>query len=354
MKRVVVGLSGGVDSAVTAALLIERGYQVHGVTLKMWKLAEQQEDERTFAGTVATSLGIPLIELDLKDRFYNDIVLSFADAYTLGLTPNPCVVCNPTLKFQALLDVASDIDAHWIATGHYARVLHERGKSHLLRGRAHKKDQSYALYRLGQKHLRKLLLPLGDLFSKTEVRQLARKWELPSAERADSQDLCFMGGRDYRTLLKTIKPSSHQPGPVLDEKGERLGQHQGLAFYTIGQRSGMGIASSHRLYVLKLDTQENTITVGPRSSLDRNRCLLESVTFIAGTKPADHFSVLGRIRYHSAEVPIHVKLIDNNRAIVDFDEPQQMITPGQSLVFYQDDEVLGGGIISKDESTPQS
>lgn len=349
MERIIVGLSGGVDSAVTAALLVRRGYEVHGVTLKMWKMPQKQAavDDVT-AGTVASALGIPLIELDFTDKFYTGIVQSFANAYTAGLTPNPCVICNPTLKFHALLEVANDLHAQWIATGHYARVIHDHDTSRLLRGCARNKDQSYALYRLNQRHLQRLQLPLGEYESKSQVRELAKQWSLPSAEKADSQDLCFMGGGDYRTLIRMMKPVNNQPGLILDEEGNTLGQHQGLAFYTIGQRSGLGIVSPQRLYVLRMDAQQNIIVIGPRSSLDQSHCQIESLTFTAGSVPDHTFSAMGRFRYRSPEVPIDVTLIDKSKASVHFHKPQQMIAPGQSLVFYQGDEVLGGGIITKE------
>jgi tRNA-specific 2-thiouridylase len=347
MERIAVGLSGGVDSSVAAALLLERGYEVHGVSLKLWKIPnEQLKTEEITAQTVAEVLGIPLIELDLSERFYREIVESFADSYIAGFTPNPCVICNPTLKFQALLEAASNIEANWVATGHYARVKHKNDNSHLHRGCARNKDQSYALYRLEQQHLRHLQLPLGLIENKSQVREIARKYHLPSAEKTDSQDLCFMGGGDYRQLLQNIKPTSHQPGPVLDEAGHVLGTHRGLAFYTIGQRSGLGIASSRRLYVTKLDAHQNTVILGPRESLNRYECLLESVTFTTGRAPASQFTVMGCIRYRAPEVPIEVTLTADAKAKVRFINPQQLVAPGQSLVFYRDTEVLGGGIIS--------
>jgi tRNA-specific 2-thiouridylase len=348
VERVIVGLSGGVDSAVTAALLQQRGYEVRGVTLKLWKM-EQPSDAQNSAGNVASALGIPLTELDLMDRFYQNIVQSFVDGYASGVTPNPCVICNPTLKFHALLEVANAFNARWIATGHYARVIHHTNQSCLLRGSARNKDQSYALYRLGQTHLSRIQFPLGEFTSKTEVRGLAREWGIPSAEKADSQDLCFMGGGDYRTLLKAVQPISNQPGHIVDEQDRVLGEHQGLAFFTIGQRSGLGISSSHRLYVIKLDPRKNVVIVGPRSSLDRSQCQLEAVTFTSDSIPDSPFFCMGRYRYRSPEVPIKVTLLNENKANVQFDKPQQMIAPGQSLVFYEGDEVLGGGIITRDD-----
>ena len=215
MERIIVGLSGGVDSAVTAALLLHRGYEVHGVTLKLWKMPQEQAVvDNVSAGTIATALGIPLLELDLEKKFYTDIVQSFAVSYIAGVTPNPCVICNPTLKFQALLEVADALHARWIATGHYARVIHEANITHLLRGCASHKDQSYALYRLNQQQLHRLQLPLGEMENKTQVRELARRWKLPSADKTDSQDLCFMGGGDYRTLMHLVKPGQYQTGTV--------------------------------------------------------------------------------------------------------------------------------------------
>ncbi len=349
--RVVVGMSGGVDSAVAALLLQEQGCEVLGVTLLTWRMNAAGKGEKSAeqAADVARGLGIPLHVHDVRTRFYRDVVQPFAEAYAGGETPNPCVLCNPTLKFAVLLDEAERLKARWIATGHYARVEHaEDGPSRLLRA-PHRKDQSYALYRLTQRHLTRLRLPLGDLPSKAAVREEARQRGLPVAEEEDSQDLCFVDGGDYRPLLETIAPVSLEPGPIYDEAGVRLGTHEGLPFYTIGQRGGLGIAAPVRLYVLRLVPEENALIVGPRERLERTGCELREVTFTAGEAPATTFEAEGRIRYRAPLVPVEVALYDSNAARIRFTIPQVGIAPGQSLVLYRGAEVLGGGIIAATE-----
>ena len=344
---VVVGLSGGVDSAVTTALLLEQGYDVYAVALETWRASAGSAEALTPAAEVADHLGVPLIVRDLKDTFYRRIVTPFLDDYTRGQTPNPCVFCNPTLKFATLIEEADRLHARWIATGHYARVVRtEDGISHLLRGLASAKDQSYALYRLTQDQLQRLLLPLGNLKSKAHVREIARRYGLPSAETGDSQDLCFAVGTSYRELIGALRPSALQPGPIYDESGNRLGDHDGLPLYTIGQRSGLGIAAPQRLYVLQLDPGENAITVGPRSSLAKETCVIEDVTFTSGHAPGRTFEALARIRYRAPLALASVTLKDRYTAEVAFDTPQYGVAPGQSLVLYDNEETLGGGIIA--------
>jgi len=344
---VVVGLSGGVDSAVTAALLLEQGYDVYGVALETWRATTDSTEALTPASKVADHLGIPLIRRDLKETFYRRVVTPFLDDYTHGQTPNPCVFCNPSLKFATLVEEADRLQAPWIATGHYARVVRtEDGISHLLRGLASAKDQSYALYRLTQDQLQRLLLPLGNLESKARVREIARRCSLPSAETSDSQDLCFAVGTSYQELIATLRPSTLQPGPIYDESGNHLGDHDGLPLYTIGQRSGLGIAAPQRLYVLQLDPDENAITVGPRSSLARETCVIEDVTFMTGRAPGRTFEALARIRYRAPLTPASVTLKDNDTAEVAFRTPQYGVAPGQSLVLYHEEETLGGGVIA--------
>ncbi|HOT90684.1 MAG TPA: tRNA 2-thiouridine(34) synthase MnmA [Anaerolineae bacterium] len=348
IHHVVIGLSGGVDSAVAAALLQEQGYTVHGVALKTWHMpTEAPEVSLDAAAAVANALRIPLHIADVEARFYRDVVEPFVTAYAQGQTPNPCVLCNPTLKFAVLLEVAGHLDAQWIATGHYARIVRpESGPARLLQAQNRQKDQSYALYRLTQQHLTRLLLPLGDVADKATVRDMARHYNLPSAEAEDSQDLCFMRGGDYRALLTALRPEAVHPGPIYDESGKRLGEHHGLAHYTIGQRSGLGIAAPEPLYVLQLRPQDNAVIVGPAASLAREACTLTALTFTADTPSSETFSAQGRIRYRAPRVDVTVRLLDAQRAVVHFAQPQRGVAPGQSLVLYRDEEVIGGGIIT--------
>lgn len=345
--RVVVALSGGVDSAVAAGLLLREGFTVYGVTLQLWRDASLPPSDIVESATaVADALHIPLRVVDLQDRFYEQVVAAFATAYARGETPNPCVTCNPAIKFAALLEEADRIGAQWIATGHYASISQlSRGPVTLSRARCRRRDQSYVLYRLDQPVLSRLKLPLGEFADKDHVRELARAWSLPVTARADSQDLCFMGGGDYRGLLQTLRPETLQPGPIFDETGKRLGEHRGLPFYTVGQREGLRIAASQPLYVLRLEPGQNAIIVGPAERLLRDSCTLRDITFTAGDAPSATFSAAAQIRYHAATVPVEVTLLDDDRAQVAFAAPQRAVSPGQSLVFYQDHTVLGGGFI---------
>jgi tRNA-specific 2-thiouridylase len=355
-NRVVVGMSGGVDSALAAALLRERGYDVVGVTLRTWRMpsdaAAPAPSALDHAVACAEALGVPLRVLDVRERFYRAVVAPFVAAYAAARTPNPCVVCNPRLKFAALLEEADRLGARWIATGHYARVSHPaEGPARLLQARSEQKDQSYMLYRLTQRHLRRLLLPLGEIADKATVRERARRLGLPAAEAQDSQDLCFMRGGDYRELLARARPEAIRPGPIYDVTGAEVGRHRGLPYYTVGQRSGLGIAGPQRLYVLRLLPERNALVVGPRPALERRSCELEAVTWIAGAPPAEDFEAQGRVRYRAPLVPVTVHVRGVGRARVDFARAQVRIAPGQSLVLYDGPLVLGGGVFLPQSSS---
>lgn len=346
-RRVVVGMSGGVDSAVAAALLLEAGFEVHGVMFLLWQSVEAPEGTAASARAIAEALGIPLLILDLRERFFAEVVTPWMNDYANGLTPNPCVSCNPGLKFAALLESAEQLEAQWIATGHYARVSSDSsGLTRLRQAHNRERDQSYMLYRLSQRQLAHLKLPLGDLADKAEVRAHAARWELPNADQSDSQDLCFLSGGDYRTLLRQIRPHSLLPGPILDQQGHILGQHTGLPNYTIGQRSGLGLASGVPQYVLELRPQDNALIVGTAEALLREGCWLENLNFISGLPPAPRFEAEVRVRYRASRIPANIEIGDQNQARITFAAPQRSIAPGQSVVFYTEDCVLGGGIIS--------
>jgi tRNA-uridine 2-sulfurtransferase len=350
--RIVVGLSGGVDSAVTAALLQEQGYAVRGVALRNWKAGAPEEVDSMEASmerarAVARHLDIPLVERDMRREFYTRVVEPFARVYAKGRTPNPCIFCNPTLKFATLLEEADATGARWIATGHYARVVHtEDEPSRLLRARARAKDQSYALYRLGQRELTRVRLPLGEMGDKSQVREIARRMGLPAAEADDSQDLCFIATGAHADLVGQLQPEAIAPGPIYDVEGHQIGEHNGLPHYTVGQRSGLRIAASERLYVLRLDPERNAVIAGTRAALETTTCRLSDVTFTVAAPKHSPFEALGRIRYHAQLVPIHVTLQPNAEADVVFDTPQYGLAPGQSLVFYQGEEILGGGVMA--------
>ncbi len=343
--RVVLGLSGGVDSAVAAVLLLEAGYEPYAVTLRLWPPAA--ETALSAAQAVAEHLHLPWRTVDLSERFRQRIVEPFIEAYSTGRTPNPCVLCNPQVKLWALLAEANRLGAQWIATGHYARLRREAdGTVHLLAGRDPRRDQSYFLYRLPQSMLRRLLLPLGEMRSKAEVRALARDRALPLvAERRDSQDLCFIAGGDYRRFLRDRRPDAFRPGPIVTTEGKVVGEHRGLPAYTIGQRKGLGIGSDERLYVVGMEQATRTLIVGPLSALLRETAALEAVVFTAGEPEALPLSLQVRIRHRA---PLAAATLEREEEgwRLRFARPQRGLAPGQSAVFYRGEEVIGGGFFA--------
>jgi len=353
-KRVFVALSGGVDSAVAAALLVEQGYDVVAVMLRLWADTDAEGVQRPNrcclpeaverARRVADLLNIPFYLLNAELPFEAGVVRYFISEYAAGRTPNPCVHCNRLIRFDFLLKRAMAMGAEFIATGHYARVRKVDGLYQLLRGRDRRKDQSYFLHILTQEQLAHVMFPVGEL-TKEEVRKIARQRGLPVAEQPESQDLCFMVTADYREFLVRHAPHLFRPGPIRDTSGRVLGQHRGLPAYTIGQRKGLGVAYPKPLYVLALDAAENTLIVGTAEELGRDECLVEDVHYIAGTSPPSPFRAGVEIRYHGRTVEATVTPLDGDRAWVHFDSPQRDITPGQFLVMYDGEVVLGGGVI---------
>ncbi len=348
-------MSGGVDSSVAAALLVEQGYRVIGMMLRLWSEPGCEDENRcctpeamALARQVAAHLGIPFYVVDAKNVFYEHIVQFFIDGYANGITPNPCLQCNRHIRFGFLLDRARALGADFLATGHYARLRRLDDDSvHLLRGVDRSKDQSYVLSRLTQEQLRHALFPIGE-FPKSEVRAMAARFGLPVAERADSQDLCFLSGGDYRDFLRRHAPQVARPGPILDTRGQTIGEHRGLAFYTIGQRKGLGISAGQPLYVITKDAARNALIVGPRAALGRRRLVAGQVNWV-GAPPDAPFRAEVKIRYTAREAPATVTLLDEHTVQVTFDEPLRDITPGQAAVFYQGERVLGGGIILRSE-----
>ena len=352
--RVIVAMSGGVDSSVAAALLKESGFDVIGMMMRLW--AEDgghgsapnrccSPEAMESARQVCNNLGIPFYVVDFRRPFRQEVVEYFLDEYARGRTPNPCIVCNQRIKFDLLLKRALALDAQYMATGHYARLERVNGRSRLLTGFDLQKDQSYALYRLGQEQLQHLLLPLGE-YEKTQVRAMALERDLPVASRPESQDLCFVPRDDYRPFIARHRPGALRPGPILDSAGRVLGQHQGLPYYTIGQRKGMGVAAPEPLYVLQIDVESNTLVVGTDPELGHNELSAEKTSYVSGQAPEEPSRIEAKIRYGAARAPALLVPTSTREARVVFDQPQREITPGQAVVFYRGEEVLGGGVIA--------
>ena len=345
-ERVAVAISGGVDSSVAAALLKQDGYEVIGFTHRIWPTSLQycQEDSEgeiiTSAQNVANKLNIPFHVLDLRTEFADEVISRFCKEYESGKTPNPCILCNKYIRFQILLQQVQDMGINYLATGHYARVQHTNTGYHLLKAIDASKDQSYFLYTLGQNELSHIIFPIGALL-KSEVKHIAAKSGLPSFSRKESQDICFIKG-DYREFAKNYFPL--KPGDIVDTSGVTIGRHDGLALYTVGQRHGLGRLWSIPMYVLQLDPLNNRVIVGNREKLYQRRLTASNINWISGNPPENMTMVNARIRSRSQESPATIKFLDN-RVEVEFNKPQMAITPGQSIVFYQREEVLGGGII---------
>ena len=354
-SAVAVAMSGGVDSSVAAALLLEWGYAVSGVTLRLWTEAEIAPDSLAAspndsaiesAQQVCAALDVPHRVLDCRAEFKTAVVDYFVDAYSRGLTPNPCVVCNRRIKFGLLLDWVRALGIDWLSTGHYVRSELQDGRYHLLRGRDPRKDQSYFLYRLTQTELAHLVFPLGEL-TKDWVWQYARDRDLPVAHRPESQETCFILDNDYRRFLRTHHPETAVPGPIVDLQGNRVGTHHGLAFYTIGQRSGLGIAAPQPLYVLDIVPERNELVVGTGAELGRAQLEAVDVSYVSGAVPAGSLQGTIKIRYQAHEAPAQLSPRGEDAAEFSLASPLRDVTPGQSVVFYQGDEVLGGGIIAR-------
>jgi len=351
--RVVVAMSGGVDSSVAAALLVEQGYDVIGLMLRLW--AEPggaanrccTPDAIGDAQYIGDELGIPFYVRDYQEIFKKTIVDAFVDGYANGLTPNPCLTCNKTIRFDLLLKEALALGAQYLATGHYARVRrNETGQYELWKGLDSSKDQSYVLHTLTQETLPHVLFPLGD-YTKAQVREMAVRYDLPVFNKPDSQDLCFLGDGSYRQFLSRHAPDIFEPGEIVSPTGEVLGQHEGLPGYTIGQRRGLGIVAPEPHYVIELNAAENKLVVGPRDALGRDELTAHSATYISGHPFETPTRVEAKIRYKSRPTPATVTALPNNRLHAKFDAPLPDITPGQGFVFFQGDQVLGGGIIER-------
>ena len=341
--RIVVGLSGGIDSAVAAWLLRRDGHEAVGVHLTLTGI---DEDALRATRRAAEALGIPLLERDGSERFRETVVLPALEAYAAGLTPNPCVVCNRQVKLEELLRAADDIGTGSVATGHYARVVRQAGRVRLLAALHRNKDQSYFLHRLTPDQLGRLVLPLGEL-SKDDVRALAREAGLPAVERPESQELCFVPpGSGVADLVERELPGRIRPGPVVGPGGERLGNHGGIHRFTVGQRRGLGIAAGEPVYVTALDPRTAAVTVGPARALERDRILVTDPSWLAGEPPPFPLRCTVRIRARHAGERCVVSPGPGETLEVRFVAPVRAPAPGQAAVFSDGDEVLGGGWIA--------
>ncbi len=374
--RVVVGMSGGVDSSVAAALLHEQGYEVIGVTMRLWTEERPEEfsghqqccsvEDIDDARRVAGQLGIRHYIMNFEQEFKEKVVDRFVSEYAAGRTPNPCVRCNEHIKYRALLDRLPALEADYVATGHYARVVHNSRfavrecvsaaepaldnrqstipNHRLLRGVDLSKDQSYVLYMLGQEQLGKLLLPVGEL-TKDEVRAHARRLGLDVAAKPDSVEICFVPGNDYRAFVQ--ERIELEPGEMRDASGAAIGEHQGVAAYTIGQRKGLGIATGEPRYVTGIDAAQNIVTIGPEEDLFADTAEVLEVSWLAGEPPAAGTALEAKARYKADPAAARLLESDGATALIRFDRRQRALTPGQAIAFYSGEDVLGGGTIER-------
>lgn len=338
MEKVLVALSGGVDSSVAAALLLDQGYGVETCTFIMRGINEAALES---ARSIARSLNVVHHEFDVSKEFEEHVVRYFVNEYQSGATPNPCVICNAKIKFDVLVEKAQELGCSRIATGHYARIHKRNGGTTLMRG-ADRNEQSYFLYRLQQHHLQNLLLPLGGM-TRDKVEAYARDRGLPGARRRKSQDVCFVPDNDYPGFLKKYRTLT--PGPILDTQGNIFGTHKGIVAYTIGQRRGLGISAPHPLYVLRIDAQNNAIIVGEKKDVYGTKVIAGDLNFILFDVLDEAIGVYAKPRYVSDLNPVRVEPVSNTEIRVIFSKPQWALTPGQSVVFYQDDVLVGGGVI---------
>jgi tRNA-specific 2-thiouridylase len=347
MKKIAVGMSGGTDSSAAAALLVDQGLEVVGLTAHMWKEGSKccslEDVER--ARKVAWHLDIKHLVLNAQEVFTNEVVNPFLKEYLGGRTPSPCVLCNKMVKFGFLLNRAVQFECDAIATGHYARIEENDGVFSLRKARDLRKDQSYFLHRLNQRQLSHVVFPLGDMIKSEEVLPYVESRGMPISHRGESQDLCFVLDGDHGGFVENHSSSTAGSGRVVDTSGKLLGEHKGIYRYTVGQRKGLGIASTDPMYVTRIDTENNEVVLGRREEAMASECSIENISWISGRPPEDGWSCAVRLRYQHKEAPAKLELLDEETVSVHFEEPQFAVSPGQAGVIYDGDEVLGGGWI---------
>lgn len=357
-KRVVIGMSGGVDSSVAAYLLKQQGYDVIGVTMQIWQDKSKEAYEREGgccslsavedARRVCNKLDIPFYVMNFKQIFEKMVIDYFVDEYLVGRTPNPCIACNKFIKFDALLERSKALEAEYVATGHYARILYDESyKRYIIKKSATpQKDQTYVLYNLNQDQLSHILMPLGD-YNKEQVREIARGLDLRTANKPESQEICFVEDNDYGRFINERRGSEIKPGFFVDTKGRRLGAHKGIVHYTVGQRKGLGIALGKPMFVVEIIPEKNLVVLGDETEVFSKELTASEMNFITLEKLKEPIDVKAKIRYSAKEAAAKVIPLDDDRVRVVFEEPQRAITPGQAVVFYQDDILVGGGTIEK-------
>ncbi len=349
-KLIITAMSGGVDSSAAAALLVSQGYRVVGVTMLLWPDDVAGSDNRCCstqdladARAVCAKLGIKHYSMDLREQFMEEVVLPFTDTYLAGKTPNPCILCNEHLKFRHLMRKARAVGADLLATGHYARIT-GNGMRRLARGHDPAKDQSYFLFPVDQEILKHLIFPLGEL-KKEEVRGLASELGLPVHEKPDSQEICFISEGGMRDFIRSASDGSIEPGPIVDTSGNNVGTHEGVCFYTVGQRRGLGVPGKEPYYIVRIEPENKTIVVGTRDEAASPGFAAEGVNWIEGIPPTSRFTSAVQIRHRHNPALATVTVKDDTAIDVVFDEPQHGVAPGQAAVLYDGDYVIGGGWI---------
>ena len=353
---VMLGMSGGVDSSAAAAVLLEQGYDVVGVTMQIWpdKAEERQQVEGGCcslsavddARRVADRLRIPYYVLNFKEVFQQKVIEYFNQEYLKGRTPNPCIACNRFVKFEAMLQKAVSMGIDYVATGHYARIGFDEssGRYLLKKSATAAKDQTYALYTMTQDQLSRTLFPIGD-FTKDRVRELARELGLSVASKPDSQEICFVEDNDYGRYISENTDTDIKPGNFIDQYGKKLGMHKGIIHYTVGQRKGLGIAFGKPMFVVAIRPEDNTVVLGDESEVFSSILTASDLNYISIASLTEEMRIKAKIRYSAREAAASIKPLPDGRVNVLFDEPQRAVTPGQSIVFYNDDVIVGGGVI---------